>query len=189
MDLPTEEELRSDPRGSLGRILAIRRTVEEAETSAIAFLIGRGWSMSNVGWMLGRSRQAVSQRMQRSLVTSMPHAELRDAGRVRREASRREQLLDSDSRTVGSTRRPQGASDTTTSTTLPAQTCSRPQTWSSRSTLVTACPSARCRTSRTPSTISASRNGAGSTSVVFTNAKPFAVLCREDSTQHHRRLP
>ena len=98
MDLLTKEELRSDPRGSLGRILAIRRTVEEAETSAIAFLIGRGWSMSNVGWMLGRSRQAVSQRMQRSLVTSMPHAELRDAGRVRREASRREQLLDSDRR-------------------------------------------------------------------------------------------
>ena len=95
MDLPTEEELRSDPHGALGRILAMRRAVEAAETSAIAFLIGRGWSMSNVGWMLGRSRQAVSQRMQRSLGTTMPHAELREAGRVRREASRREQLLDS----------------------------------------------------------------------------------------------
>ena len=94
MDLPTESELRKDPYEALRRFRVLRSELDVAETSAIAFLVRRGWSMNNVGWMLGRSRQAVSQRMQRTLGTTAPHEVLREEGRVQRDEARREQQLD-----------------------------------------------------------------------------------------------
>lgn len=74
MDLPTPDEIEDDPGGAIVRLRNLRSELDGAERAAITAAVRQGWSLTAIADRFGISRQAVTQRMQRALVTRRPKA-------------------------------------------------------------------------------------------------------------------
>lgn len=78
MELPTREAIEEHPTLCLTRLQMLRREIDECESLAISVAMRRGWKLISLARILGISRQALTQRMQRKLQTRKPNMILRE---------------------------------------------------------------------------------------------------------------
>lgn len=96
--VPTKEAIEANPTVALERIRALRSELDEAESLAITVALRRGWTLSHLAYLLGISRQAMTQRMQRKLGTRQPNAILRAVAVIERAEELRLQRAAQDER-------------------------------------------------------------------------------------------